>query len=707
MFSLISKKLGITFIGVALFFSSFQMANAEIASLAEMTQVCQNWLSQVVSSNGDWGGSANPQIINSFDIINNGTPVGRYFEIAPSGFVAVPILKEMVPIKAYSEESRLDFSEPEGISALLTQVIASQISDYTKLYGSPSAPQTGQAIPLFSPTQRETWNYFLQNDKTFQTALNSKAKAAMTTIGPLLTTSWHQNAPYYNSCPSGDGGRTVVGCVATAASQIMAYHRWPLVGKGTKSYYWGGDVSCNGSSPGQTLKANYNDPYDWANIPNSCTSTGPLAQRNALAELCYEVGIAFNMEYGRCGSGAYTADAVTVFPQYFRYMNSVTKSDRINYLNDEWSSLIRAEMEAGRPAQYRIMSHSIVCDGWQDSGTEVFYHMNYGWGGSQTAWFAIDNLYCTWDGCAVSEEFIITGINPDRRAYFTADTAMGYLPLTVNFAGLSSFAAVDNWIWSFGDGDSSFVQSPTHIYNQGGRYTVTFKAISGTDTGTYVAENYIAALNDSISSNNVQAFRNSVIEIVINGHNITPLKRLVIPVTYAGSLGLQFVDYSVVGCRTEYFDLISQPSFDGSNNRMAFVLDNTNLNEPDLPLGSGPLIKLYFSIPGSATISQNATISFDSYSSYSPVFSGSDMSYTPILAPGMVSIPFICGDADRSGSANLLDISYIIKYLYRGGPAPNPPQSSDADNNGKVNLLDVSRIINALYHEGLAPVCHL
>ena len=38
----------------------------------------------------------------------------------------------------------------------------------------------------------------------------------------------------------------------------------------------------------------------------------------------------------------------------------------------------------------------------------------------------------------------------------------------------------------------------------------------------------------------------------------------------------------------------------------------------------------------------------------------------------------ICGDADESGKINLLDVSYIISYLYRGGPKPEPVKAEPA-----------------------------
>jgi hypothetical protein len=63
-------------------------------------------------------------------------------------------------------------------------------------------------------------------------------------------------------------------------------------------------------------------------------------------------------------------------------------------------------------------------------------------------------------------------------------------------------------------------------------------------------------------------------------------------------------------------------------------------------------------------------------------------------------VAFICGDVNDDGKINLLDISYIISGLYRGGPKPDPIQSADVNHDGKVNLLDISYIINRLYRQG-------
>jgi len=66
---------------------------------------------------------------------------------------------------------------------------------------------------------------------------------------------------------------------------------------------------------------------------------------------------------------------------------------------------------------------------------------------------------------------------------------------------------------------------------------------------------------------------------------------------------------------------------------------------------------------------------------------------------------FICGDVDDGGSVNILDITYIINYLYKGGPPPNPIQSGDGNGDLSLNLLDITHLINYLYRDGTPPIC--
>jgi len=61
------------------------------------------------------------------------------------------------------------------------------------------------------------------------------------------------------------------------------------------------------------------------------------------------------------------------------------------------------------------------------------------------------------------------------------------------------------------------------------------------------------------------------------------------------------------------------------------------------------------------------------------------------------------GDADGSGAFNILDVTHIINYLYKGGPEPIPSLSADPNCSESINILDVTYIINCLYKSGPAP----
>ncbi len=693
-----------TFIITLIAISAFCFpALAEIATIDEARLVCRNWLTYMTYQNGSWGGSDNPTIASIQEIKANDTVLAWYFAIDPSGYVVVPILKDLPPIKACSEESRLELDATDGFAVMLREVIRHRTQLFIENYGSLNASQPKTGDVLLGREHRRQWSKFLVSEESFLENLPPEDHKRIEEIGPLLTSHWHQGDPYNMSCPWGDGGRTLVGCVATAAAQILAYHKWPPEGTGFHEFYWYGDNSCNGSTPSALLSADYSNSYDWDNILDHCGSC-TAEQEAVLAELNYEVAVAFNMDFGRCGSGTYTAYAQTVFPTYFRYYNQVEKHDRPDYFLINWSDMIKTEIEANRPIQYRINTHSIVADGWRYPAGAYQVHMNYGWNSGHNAWYTIDNLYCPWEGCTPNVEFMLTHIEPDRGIQFESDTAWGDVPLTVGFVG-SSTLDVDSWTWDFGDGDSAFIQSPSHTYTQNGRFDVTLQVTAGEETRSYVATNYITALADSMCGASVQGEAGSTVEVNIYARNSIPLRRFIIPIEYSGTLSLSLDSFSVAGCRTEYFDDISNVVLDPVNRRSAYSIQNTDAGTPDLEQGNGPVLKLYFTIPPSATADQYADIVLDGFYSLYPMFYGPVLDFIPKIDAGRVGLPFLCGDPNRDGTVNIFDVTYLISYLYLGGPLPDPMASGDVDDSGEINIFDVTRIISYLYNSGPPLEC--
>ncbi len=64
-----------------------------------------------------------------------------------------------------------------------------------------------------------------------------------------------------------------------------------------------------------------------------------------------------------------------------------------------------------------------------------------------------------------------------------------------------------------------------------------------------------------------------------------------------------------------------------------------------------------------------------------------------------------CGDVNGDRSVSVSDAVYLINYLFKGGPAPNPLQLGDLNGNGQVDIADVVYLINYLFKGGPAPLC--
>jgi len=58
------------------------------------------------------------------------------------------------------------------------------------------------------------------------------------------------------------------------------------------------------------------------------------------------------------------------------------------------------------------------------------------------------------------------------------------------------------------------------------------------------------------------------------------------------------------------------------------------------------------------------------------------------------------GDANSDSAANSADISFLINYLFVGGPKPCIPEAADPDSSGFINSADISYFINYLFVGG-------
>ena len=226
-------------------------------------------------------------------------------------------------------------------------------------------------------------------------------------VSPLVQTTWDQS-PFYNDlCPGG----SVTGCVATAMAQILKYWNYPANGTGFYDYIH--------SSFG-TLSANYGaTTYQWNLMPNVVNATNI-----SVATLMYHCGVSVDMDYSPSGSGA--AGAVKVAPalkNYFGYPASVAVKLRSNFTNAQWMTLLKQELDAGRPMYYEGAGngsgHAFVCDGYDNNN---LFHFNWGWSGLADGNYSLNALNPTQLGTGSGlgsynyNQKIVSGIQPPSSA---------------------------------------------------------------------------------------------------------------------------------------------------------------------------------------------------------------------------------------------------------------------------------------------------
>jgi len=76
------------------------------------------------------------------------------------------------------------------------------------------------------------------------------------------------------------------------------------------------------------------------------------------------------------------------------------------------------------------------------------------------------------------------------QADFTASPTWGFVPLSVQFTDLST-GGVEAWLWEFGDGDTSTLQNPAHLYTSTGLFTVSLTVSGPGGSDTIIREKYI------------------------------------------------------------------------------------------------------------------------------------------------------------------------------------------------------------------------
>ena len=341
---------------------------------------------------------------------------------------------------------------------------------------------------------KEQMEYLIANPKleVEKPSMLMSTMLRATTVPQLMSSTWDQEAPYYNQCPTSNGQYCMTGCVATALAQVMYYWKYPAQLPAVEgyqqqaNYYYGVPALTLNDLPATTL--------DWDNMLDSYSGNYTTAQANAVAKLMRYCGQASKMEYTPDGSGAYTEDQLAA-AILFGYNSSAEYVQKSSYSATNWHAMMQAELEARRPILYGGSAgsdgsdgHAFVVDGYDANNSK--YHVNFGWSGYSDNYYALDAFTGSGYTFKYYQDMII-GVYPEGSTLETYSAEVG----TASNVTSTSFKAS----WSDQTPSENVTDYTLYVqaYNANVLLTETFGGVTATNDGTSTIDNALDTYCDN------------------------------------------------------------------------------------------------------------------------------------------------------------------------------------------------------------------
>ncbi|HNW97927.1 MAG TPA: C10 family peptidase [Bacteroidales bacterium] len=400
-------------------------------------------------------GKADYTISDVVEYSYNGISTFYVFNFKAGGYVMVSADDAAIPILAHSDSGTFD---KNAISPSET----AWLEDYSKQI---------ESIVSNNIDNTET----LKEWKKIQ---NNQFNPTTKDVAILCTAAWDQGSPWNTVVAQNTASGVYAGCVATAMGIVMYKWKYPTTGNGTHTYTEAtyGDLTVNFGST----------TYAWSSMSNTSAST-------ASETLLYHNGVSVNMTYSTSASGAYQFDIPYSLKTFYKYQPSIEIQNMSNFTSANWLTLLKSELDAGRPILYAgatggtsSSGHSFVCDGYKSASNT--FHINWGWSSVGTTYYAIGSLN-SGNGNFNSDNQAVVRVCPLSNApiaNFTADNAFPAVGGSVNFTDLSTNNP-STWEWTFEGGTPSTFTGKTPgaiTYTAAGEYMVTLKVTNATGNDT-------------------------------------------------------------------------------------------------------------------------------------------------------------------------------------------------------------------------------
>jgi hypothetical protein len=293
-------------------------------------------------------------------------------------------------------------------------------------------------------------------------------------------------------------------------------------------------------------------------------------------------------------------------------------------------------------------------------------------------------------------------------ADFSGSPTSGGQPLTVNFSDLSS-GYTDTWVWSFGDGDSAFVENPSHTYWESGWFDVSLYVSGPYGNDVELKTGYIHvteppdsawlstdASGDTILNEHSVDLDYDVTYHFILSNNYDTAHAIMYPVCYDTAY-FELLDLSIDSSAfplSEYFvwNFFEEDTIENDSGKVMFYAWTANYSA-GVPFGRTHI--------GTATFDPKVTGQFtvdtcfyppQGHLYYTDGRSGDD--YWPIWYPVDVTIiSSLCGDVNDDGSVTTGDGFQILNY-FGSGPAPVTCWSANVNGDGSLTTGDGFHLLN-------------
>jgi len=343
-----------------------------------------------------------------------GQPLYYVVYMNPSGFVIISADDMVEPIIAFVKDGVFDPSPDNPLGALVNQdvprriEVARRIQQKIKM-GQALEPGESKLLHIKSKWDRLCGPADEPNGVPEDLPLTAEGGGYVATgeqavsdvrVTPLIQSKWNQAAICGANCYNYyTPNNYLCGCVATAMAQLMRYYQRPVTGIGVHEF----TITVDGTE--RTASTRGGDgaggPYRWDQMvlePAFICEDLTDAQRQAIGALCYDAGVAVNMQYTANSSGAYMSVAKSAIVNTFLYSNAVYGVNQGYNIGSSLNWMINPNLDAGYPVLLGIWGptvggHAVVADGYGYDTSTLYHHLNMGWDGSYDAWYNLPDIY--------------------------------------------------------------------------------------------------------------------------------------------------------------------------------------------------------------------------------------------------------------------------------------------------------------------------